>query len=116
MSRNRYFFALDIHDDPALIAGYEEIHRQVWPEILKSIVESGITQMQICRAGNRLVMMMETDESFSFERKATMDAANPAVQKWEQLMWKYQKAIPVAKEGEKWVLMDKIFDLQESMV
>ncbi len=113
---NRYFFALDINDDPELIAEYEEIHRDVWPEILKSITDSGITQMQICRAGNRLVMLMETDDTFSFERKAMMDANNPVVHEWEQLMWKYQKAIPVAKEGEKWVLMDKIFDLQESMV
>ena len=113
---NRYFFALDINDDPALIAEYEEIHRNVWPEILKSIREAGITQMQICRAGNRLMMLMETDETFSFEKKAITDAGNPVVQEWEQLMWKYQKAIPVAKDGEKWVLMDKIFDLQESMV
>jgi len=112
----RYFFALDLQDDPVLIAEYEQIHRQVWPEILESIRDAGITQMQICRIGNRLVMLMETDDQFSFERKAEMDAANPVVQKWEQLMWKYQKALPFAKEGEKWVLMDKIFDLQESMV
>ncbi|GAA4430985.1 L-fucose mutarotase [Ravibacter arvi] len=113
---NRYFFALDIHDDPALIAEYEEIHRQVWPEILESIADAGITQMQIWRAGNRLVMLMETDDTFSFERKDALDAANPVVHRWEALMWKYQKAIPVAKENEKWVLMSKIFDLQESMV
>ncbi len=112
----RYFFALDINDDPALIAEYEEIHRHVWPEILESITGSGITQMQIFRAGNRLMMLMETDDAFSFERKAMMDAGNPVVQEWEQLMWKYQKAIPVAREGEKWVHMYKIFDLQESMV
>ena len=112
----RYIFALDIQDDPKLIAEYEEIHRNVWPEILESIREAGIGQMQIFRAGNRLVMLMETDDSFSFERKASIDANNPVVQKWEQLMWKYQKAIPVASAGEKWVSMDKIFDLQESMV
>lgn len=112
----RFFFALDIQDDPSLIAEYEEIHKNVWPEILQSIRDAGISQMQICRAGNRLVMLMETDDTFSFEKKATMDAANPVVQKWEQLMWKYQKALPFANKGEKWVLMDKIFDLQESMV
>jgi L-rhamnose mutarotase len=112
----RYIFALDIQDDPQLIAEYEEIHRSVWPEILASIREAGIGQMQIFRAGNRLMMLMETDDSFSFEKKASMDASNSVVQKWEQLMWKYQKAIPVAKGGEKWVRMDKIFDLQESMV
>jgi len=26
-------------------------------------------------------------------------------------MWKYQQALPGAQPGEKWVLMDKIFEL-----
>jgi L-rhamnose mutarotase len=33
------------------------------------------------------------------------------VQEWEQLMWKYQQAIPGSRPGEKWRLMDKIFAL-----
>jgi L-rhamnose mutarotase len=39
-----------------------------------------------------------------------MDAANLKVREWEQLMWHYQQAIPSAKPGEKWVLMEKIFE------
>jgi len=27
------------------------------------------------------------------------------------LMWKYQQALPSAKPGEKWVLMEKIFSV-----
>ncbi len=107
----RYCLALDLVNDPQLIGEYEAYHREVWPEIKKSITDSGITAMEIYRAGNRLFMIMETDASFSFERKGAMDATNPKVQEWEQLMWKYQQAIPVAKEGEKWVLMDRIFSL-----
>ncbi len=56
-------------------------------------------------------MIMETDDTFSFERKGAMDAANPKVQEWEQLMWTFQQPLPWAKEGEKWILMDKIFQL-----
>ena len=56
-------------------------------------------------------MIMDTDGTFSFERKSAMDAANEKVQQWEQLMWKFQASIPWAKEGEKWVLMDTIFKL-----
>ncbi|NIG53610.1 L-rhamnose mutarotase [Chitinophaga sp. Cy-1792] len=107
----RYCLALDLVDDPQLIGEYETYHRDVWPEIKKSITDSGITGMEIYRAGNRLFMIMETDASFSFERKGAMDATNPKVQEWEQLMWKYQQAIPVAKPGEKWVMMDRIFSL-----
>jgi L-rhamnose mutarotase len=59
-------------------------------------------------------MIMETGDGFSFEKKAAMDAANPAVQRWEELMWKYQLAIPGGRPGEKWRLMDKIFSLNDS--
>ncbi|MCY7350703.1 MAG: L-rhamnose mutarotase [Cytophagaceae bacterium] len=106
----RYALALDLKDDPALIAGYEAHHRAIWPEIRRSIHESGIERMEIYRLGNRLFMVMETDEDFSFTAKADADASNPTVQDWEALMWNYQQAVPTAQPGEKWVLMDLIFE------
>ncbi|MBW8683955.1 L-rhamnose mutarotase [Chitinophaga rhizophila] len=109
---NRYCLALDLVNDPALIAEYEAYHREIWPEIKKSIIDAGITNMEIYRIMDRLFMIMEVNDSFSFEAKDAADAANPKVQEWEQLMWKYQKAVPVAKPGEKWVMMDRIFSLQ----
>lgn len=107
----RYCFTLDLKDDPAVIAEYEAIHRNIWPEIRESIVKSGITVMDIYRVGNRLFMIMEVDCTFSFDRKDAMDAASPIVQKWEAFMWTFQQPIPFAKPGEKWVLMDQIFTL-----
>jgi L-rhamnose mutarotase len=110
----RYCLALDLKDDPALIAEYEAHHRAIWPDIRASIVESGIEQMEIYRLGNRLFMIMDTRPDFSFSAKALMDEKNPRVQEWEQLMWHYQQALPLAAPGEKWVIMKKIFDLQDS--
>jgi L-rhamnose mutarotase len=107
----KYCLACDLKDDANLIAEYEQWHREVWPEIKKSITDSGIIGMEIYRLGNRLFMIMETNDSFSFERKTSMDASNEIVQKWETLMWKYQQQLPMAKHGEKWILMQKIFDL-----
>jgi L-rhamnose mutarotase len=107
----RFCFALDLKDDPQLIAEYEKYHASIWPEIHDSITGSGITGLEIYRCFNRLFMIMETDSSFSFEKKGAADAANPKVQEWEDLMWKYQQALPGARPGEKWVLMNKIFDL-----
>jgi L-rhamnose mutarotase len=111
----RYCLALDLNDDPVLISEYEAYHRNVWPEILETIHAAGIRQMEIYRLSNRLFMIMETDESFSFEQKAAADQSNPKVQEWENLMWKYQQAIPGAIPGEKWRLMDKIFDLRDAL-
>jgi len=111
----RYCLALDLQRDPALIAEYEEWHRAIWPEIGSSILDSGIESMEIYRLEDRLFMIMETGIDFSFEKKAAMDAASAAVQRWEELMWKYQVAIPGGKTGEKWRLMDRIFSINQSM-
>jgi L-rhamnose mutarotase len=110
----RYCLALDLQQDDALIAEYEAWHRDVWPAIKKSILDSGIESMEIYRLEDRLFMIMETTPAFSFEKKASMDAANKEVQRWEELMWKYQVAIPGGKPGEKWRLMDRIFELRQS--
>ena len=109
----KYCLAVDLIDNPELIAEYENWHKNenAWPEITKSITDSGITSMEIHRTGNRLFMIMETDDSFSFEQKAATNKANKKVQEWEKLMWKFQQPLPWAKEGEKWVLMNKIFEL-----
>jgi L-rhamnose mutarotase len=108
---DRYCLTLDLKDDPILIAEYEAWHQKIWPEIIDSIRNSGIENMQIYRFANRLFMIMEVNKKFSFEKKGISDAANTKVQEWEELMWNYQQAIPGVKAGEKWVLMNKIFDL-----
>ncbi len=109
----KYCLTLDLKNDPELIRQYEDHHRAVWPEIIKSIKDSGIENMEIYRLGNRLFMIMEVNDDFSFEKKDKADRENPKVQEWEDLMWKYQHPLPTAREGEKWMLMDKIFSLND---
>ena len=109
----RFCLALDLKEDTKLIAEYEDYHKKVWPEIIKSIKVSGIEVLDIYRTGNRMFMIIDANEDFSFEKKSAMDATNPKVQEWENLMWKFQQALPWAKTGEKWILMDKIFSLGE---
>jgi hypothetical protein len=43
----------------------------------------------------------DVDSDFSLEKRAPDDSINKKVQDWENLMWKYQKALPIAKKGEK---------------
>jgi L-rhamnose mutarotase len=107
----RHCLALDLKDDPALIAEYEQYHEKIWPEITASIKGAGVIDLEIYRIGTRLFMILEANDDFSFEKKAALDSANPKVQEWEELMWKYQQALPQAKVGEKWLLLEKIFDL-----
>lgn len=112
MKTHRHCFALDLINDVELISAYKKHHKNVWPEIVKSITDSGIVNLEIYLVENRLFMIIEVNDSFSFEKKDEMDANNPKVQEWETLMWKYQQALPTAKDGEKWLLMDQIYQLK----
>ena len=109
----RYCFALDLIDDAALIAEYEAMHREVWPQVIASIKNAGIETLEIYRTGNRLFMIMDTRDGFSLEEKAQADRQDETIQEWERLMWKYQQALPKSQPGEKWVLMQKIFGLKD---
>lgn len=113
----RLYYALDLHDDPALIAEYEHWHRaeNIWPEIVHSLQAAGVHDLEIFRAGNRLVLVMTVPTDFSAERKAAADAADPKVQAWEALMWRFQQALPFAGPGEKWVPMTRLFSLEASL-
>lgn len=108
----RFCLALELKNDPELIAKYKKYHEKIWPEIAESIRNSGITDMEIYLLGTRLFMIMEVNESFSFEKKAKADQQNPKVQEWEQLMWKFQQALPEAEPSEKWLRMERIFKLE----
>lgn len=107
----RYCLALDLKDEPDLIAEYRRYHERVWPEIGQSIRDAGIEDMEIYLLGARLFMIIEVNERFSFDAKAEADRANPKVREWEELMWQFQRPLPQAKPGEKWLLMERIFKL-----
>lgn len=106
-----YCLTLDLHDDPELIAAYKQYHKPetIWPEVVDSIKSQGILSEEIYLLGTRLVMVLRTSDEFSFEAKSAADRANPKMREWEKLMWKYQKPIPQARPGEKWIQMEKIF-------
>jgi L-rhamnose mutarotase len=113
MNRRRYCLTLDLKDDPQLIAEYKHYHEKIWPEITLSIKDAGIEDMEIYLLGTRMFMVMEVNEQFSFEAKAQADRKNPKVREWEELMWKFQELLPEAQPGEKWLLMERIFQLEK---
>lgn len=113
VGKRRYCLALDLREDAALIAEYRRYHEKIWPEITASIKGAGVEEMQIYLLGTRLFMIIEVNETFSFERKAQADRSNPKVQEWEELMWKFQQPLPGSQPGEKWQLMERIFQLEK---
>jgi L-rhamnose mutarotase len=108
----RYCLTLDLKDDPELIQEYRRHHREVWPEVTASMRRAGVVDLELYLLGTRLVMILEVNGKFSFEEKARIDRDDPKVQEWERLMWNFQKPLPEAKPGEKWILMERIYKLE----
>ena len=107
----RYCKTLTLRDDPELIRQYEEVHRQVWPEILQGMHEVGILDMEIWRYGNRLFMIMDTVPDFDHGRAMAELARKPRQKEWEAYVARFQNTSPDATADEKWQLMEKIFKL-----
>ena len=103
---------LDLKDSPDLIAEYEAMHREIWPEVANYLRTQGVTRMEIFRLGTRLCMLMETDDAiFSAQRFADAEANDPVLMEWQSLMSKFQAPTPWTPPGEKWVDAALIFDL-----
>jgi L-rhamnose mutarotase len=103
----RACFALDLKDDPRLIAEYERRHApgNVWTEVLAHLKAQGFHDMQIWRTGDRLVMIAEVSDDYP-----RPVAPPPRTLQWEEEMSRFQRPLPHAADGQKWVPMDCIFD------
>ncbi|HZY72691.1 MAG TPA: L-rhamnose mutarotase [Edaphobacter sp.] len=107
----RYCLTLDLKNDETAIAEYKRYHVKIWPEVKQSLFDAGIEKMEIYLGGTRLFMIMDTSDTFSLSAKAAADAANAKVQEWETLMADFQQELPQSTPNQKWVVMEKVFDL-----
>lgn len=106
----RLCFALDLVDDAALIAEYEARHAPgaVWPAVVAHIRARGVEAMEIWRSGDRMMMIAEVADDYPRDVPDPPENAD-----WEALMWRFQRPLPHAAAGEKWVAMRRIFSLDE---
>lgn len=109
----RYCQTLKLRDSNDLIAQYVEEHRHVWPEVQEGIKEVGILDMQIYIRENVLFMIVDTVDDFDWEADMGRLAGLPRQAEWEEHVGRFQVAAEGASSKEKWVLMDKIFELKK---
>ena len=89
----RFCYTLDLKNDNKLKDEYIKHHKNVWPKIIESMKESGIIKAEIYNVGDRLFLLIDTNDKFTEKNKKKLDLKNPIVQKWESLMSNYQKKI-----------------------
>jgi L-rhamnose mutarotase len=108
----RQVLAVDLKDDPAVVAAYTAQHEGVWPEVLHSLQRAGIEEMEIYILGRRLVMIVDTADGVDFRRCfAAHVVSHPRVVEWEALMKGMQEPPPGASAGEWWAVMQPVFRL-----
>ena len=110
----RTVLAVDLKADPAAIESYRQHHRDVWPEVVASLRQSGIRQMDIYLLGRRLVMILETDGPDFRRCFASHVASSPRVAEWEAMMRSMQAAPPDAGPGDWWTPMEHVFSLERA--
>jgi L-rhamnose mutarotase len=109
----RYCLTLDLKNDPKLIAEYKRHHERIWPEVRDSLHEAGVLEMEIYLFDTRMFMIMDTRDDYTFENHAAIDNANPKLGEWQDLMGTFQQLLSGTKPGEKWRLMEKVFQLSK---
>jgi len=104
--------ALDLKNDPALIAAYRQHHDAVWPEVTGALRAIGISRMKLFLLGTHLFMYYEAPDSFLPERDYQSYAANPKAAAWDTLMRQFQQRVSEARQGDWWTAMELVFDLE----
>ncbi|CAN5425950.1 L-rhamnose mutarotase [soil metagenome] len=104
----QWVYFLDLVNDPQIFVEYDEWHTRVWPEVLEHLRASGFESCRIYRAGNRLVMIVESEVQVASDGGGAPVPAK--VTEWEEMMDPFQVALPWA-DGGKWTLGSCVFDL-----
>lgn len=111
----RFCFTLDLKVNPELIERYKWWHRPGGPPeaVIRSLRAADIRELEIWCHGSRLFMLLEAGPNYDPAVKAARDAQDPEVVAWEELMWEFQKPLPGAPPGEKWLATERIFALSD---
>ena len=100
---------------PEKIATYKELHKAVWPGVLKMIKD--------CHIRNYSIFLKEIEPGkfylFSYLEYAGTDyaadmarmAADPTTRKWWKLTDPTQARLRIRRRGEKWAGMEEVFHI-----
>ena len=93
---------------PNRIKDYEQLHADVWPEVLDRIRRSNIRNYSIFRDGTSMFAYFEyVGDDFAADMAAM--AADPATQRWWALTDAMQDPLPDRDAGSWWKTIPEIF-------
>lgn len=101
-------FASVIGLSPENAAQYEELHANVWPEVLAQIERSNIRNYSIYRHGDLLFSYYEYVGQ-NYEADMAAMAQDPATQKWWSVCEPLQTPLDDRAPGEWWKSIPEVF-------
>ena len=112
---DRYYFTLDLVDSAQLIQEYKQIHtpENMWPEIPKGIKEAGCNDMEIYLVHNRMFLIAEIVKGADIDSVWTEMGKKDKQDQWAAFVRKFQQAIPKEDPTSSWILMEKVYDLDD---
>ena len=115
MKFKRYCKTLLLEDNPELIETYKKVHAPgaTWSNIPLGMKEVGILDMEIYIFGNRLFMIMDTVPEFDHDQAMKQLAEKPRQAEWEAYVSRFQQTEGNATAGEKWQLMERIYEMDQ---
>jgi L-rhamnose mutarotase len=87
---------------------YDEIHRDVWPELLAELESFGVTDYSIFRRGQQLFLYMHVPD---FEQLTKQLAASDVNRRWQQRMAPLFEDVLDLQPGESLAMMQEVFFL-----
>ena len=95
---------------PEDLEKYKALHANPWPEVNRMIQECNIRNYSIYYRDGYLFSYYEYVGD-DYEADMAKMAADPKTREWWKETDPCQEAIPTAKEGEWWALMEEVYQL-----
>lgn len=101
----RIAFQLRIREDK--IAEYDELHRHVWPELMREMEEFGMQEYSIFRRGQQLFLTFRVPD---FELLMRQLSASELNQRWQREMsGPLFEPVPGLRDDEPFAMMEEVF-------
>jgi L-rhamnose mutarotase len=95
---------------PNRVEEYRDLHRAVWPEILRRITECNIRNYTIfLKEPENLLFGYWEYVGSDFDADMQKMAADPDTRRWWAICKPCQEPVGTRKEGEWWATMEEVF-------
>lgn len=107
-----FLLTVNLVDDKKLqeeYIGYHKTQYDEWPEVSEGFCNAGFQQVTLYKNGRQLMLVISIPKGKSLDdlNPKTVES-NPRMEKWNQIMGKYQEGLTGTEPGENWVFLNKI--------